>query len=152
MHQSYTTINHILRQAYYTKNDSCALKIVLKEIMETQHKSKRLTLRRGKQGLTCARAFHFYKDRSKIILRGVCCCQRMVMGTLTTSPTGLSRAAPMNYLHIYVALLPTFLSQTMANRILGCLPTISYHEGVPFYFSFIMMMTLPPTFAYTSHG
>jgi hypothetical protein len=40
----------------------------------------------------------------------------------------------------------------MANRILGCLPTISYHEGVPFYFSFIMMMTLPPTFAYTSHG
>jgi hypothetical protein len=97
MHQSYTTINHILRQAYYTKNDSCALKIVLKEIMETQHKSKRLTLRRGKQGLTCARAFHFYKDRSKIILRGVCCCQRMVMGTLTTSPTGLSRAAPMNY-------------------------------------------------------
>ena len=75
----------------------------------------------------------------------------MVMGTPTTSPTGLPRAAPMNYFYVYVALLPTFLSQTMANRILGCLPTISYHEGVPFYFSFIMM-TLLPTFAYTSHG
>jgi hypothetical protein len=69
-------------------------------------------------------------------LRGVCCCQRMVMGTLTTSPTGLPRAAPMNYLHIYVALLPSFLAQTTANRILGCLPIITYHEGVPFYFSF----------------
>ena len=45
-------------QAHYTKNDSCALKKVLKGRMETQCKSKRLTLRRGKQGLTCARAFH----------------------------------------------------------------------------------------------
>ena len=95
MHRSYTTADHILGQAYYTKNDSYALKKVLKERMVTQHKSKRLTLRRGKQGLTCARAFHFFKDRSKIILRGVCCCQRMIVGTLTTSPTRLSRAAPM---------------------------------------------------------
>ena len=63
--------------------------------MVTQHKSKRLTLRRGKQGLTCARAFHFSKDKSKIVLRGVCCCQRMIVGTLTTLSTRLSRAAPM---------------------------------------------------------
>jgi hypothetical protein len=31
---------------------------------------------------------------------------------------------------------PPLLSQTMANRILGCLPTISYHGGVPFFFFF----------------
>ena len=28
------------------------------------------------------------------------------------------------------------LSQTMANRILGCLPTITYHGGVPILFTF----------------
>jgi hypothetical protein len=30
------------------------------------------------------------------------------------------------------------LSQTMANRILGCLPTMAYHGGVPF-FLFLML-------------
>ena len=49
-HYSYTTINRIPGQAYYTKNDSCAFEKVLKERMETQHKSKRKALRRGKQG------------------------------------------------------------------------------------------------------
>jgi len=51
-HYSYTTINRIPVQAYYTKNDSCAFKKVLKERMETQHKNKRIALRRGKQGFT----------------------------------------------------------------------------------------------------
>ena len=50
-HHSYTKINLILGQAYYTKNDICAFEKVLKEMMVTQHKSKRKALRRGKQGL-----------------------------------------------------------------------------------------------------
>jgi hypothetical protein len=57
--------------AHYTKNDSYALEEVLKERMVTQHKNKRLALRRGKQGLTRARAFCF-KNRGKNVLRGVC--------------------------------------------------------------------------------
>jgi hypothetical protein len=41
------------------------LKEVLKESMVTQHKSKRQALRRGKQGLSCARAFYFVnRDKS----------------------------------------------------------------------------------------
>ena len=59
MHQSYTAVNRILGQAHYTKNDNYALEKVLKERMVTQHENKRLALRRGKQGLTCARAFYF---------------------------------------------------------------------------------------------
>ena len=37
-HHSYTTINLIPGQAYYTKNDSYAFEKVLKERMVTQHK------------------------------------------------------------------------------------------------------------------
>ena len=48
---SYTKINLILGQAYYTKNNSGAFEKVLKEMVVTQHKSKRKALRRGKQGL-----------------------------------------------------------------------------------------------------
>ena len=31
--------------------------------METQHKSKRKAIRRGKQGFSCARAFYLNKNR-----------------------------------------------------------------------------------------
>ena len=41
MHQSYTVVNSILGQTHYTKNDKYALKMVLKEVMVTQHKNKR---------------------------------------------------------------------------------------------------------------
>ena len=63
-YHSYASINRILGQAHYTKNDSYALEEVLKKRMVTQHKNKRLALRRGKQGLTRARAFYF-KNRGK---------------------------------------------------------------------------------------
>ena len=42
MHQSYTLANSILGQACYTKNDKYALKKVLKEMMVTQHKNKKI--------------------------------------------------------------------------------------------------------------
>jgi hypothetical protein len=35
---------------------------------------------------------------------------------------------------------PPLLSQTMANRILGCMPIIAYHGGVPFSFLFEVIM------------
>ena len=50
-YHSYAKINRVPGQTHYTKNDSSALKKVLKELMETQHKNKRKALRRGKQGL-----------------------------------------------------------------------------------------------------
>ena len=62
-HQSYTTINHVLGQTHYTKNGSYGLEKVLKEEMVTHPKCKRLALRRGKQGLTCARDFLFLKQK-----------------------------------------------------------------------------------------
>ena len=39
-HHSYTKINLIPGQTYYTKNDSGAFEKVLKEMMVTQHKNK----------------------------------------------------------------------------------------------------------------
>ena len=44
-YHSYTKINLIPGQAYYTKNDSGAFEKVLKELMETQHKIRRKALR-----------------------------------------------------------------------------------------------------------
>ena len=65
----------------------------------TQHESKRKALRRGKQGLNhVLELFKFlksYREHKNKVLRGVCCCQRLVVGTLTPLSTRLSRAAPM---------------------------------------------------------
>ena len=55
------------------------------KIVETHPISKRLALRRGKQGFTCARAFHFYKTEVKTILGGGCSCKQMAIESLLSS-------------------------------------------------------------------
>ena len=65
--------------------------------MVTQHKSKRLALRRGKQRLSCARAFYFFLNRDKMFLRGDCFCQRMVIEFLSSSTLNKLRAVPNLY-------------------------------------------------------
>ena len=82
-------------QAHYTKNDNYALEKVLNERMVTQHKSKRLALRRGKKRLSCARAF--FLNRDKMFLRGDCFCQRMVIEFLSSSILNKLRAVPNLY-------------------------------------------------------
>jgi hypothetical protein len=91
--------------------------------METQHKSKRKALHRGKQWLNMCWSFSFVKQRDKNwVLRGGCLCQRLAMGFLLSSIQKWS-----NFLRERLSLFvlfykawhsspPFFLSQTMANR------------------------------------
>ena len=46
-YHSYAKINRVPGRTHYTKNDSSALKKVLKELMETQHKNKKRSFVEG---------------------------------------------------------------------------------------------------------
>ena len=72
MHQSYTLVNSILGQAHYTKNDRYALKKVLKEVMVTQHKNKKIGPSQREAGIKHVLELFILKIEAKIILRGDC--------------------------------------------------------------------------------
>ena len=77
----------------------------------TQHKVKEWSFKEESiDCYICARAFILKTSREykSKVLRGVCCCQRMVVGTLTTSSTGLTRAAPILFIFGWHSFQPFF--------------------------------------------
>ena len=66
MHQTYTLVNSILGQSYYTKNYKYALKKVLKEVMVTQHKNKK----QREAGIKHVLELFIFKTEAKFILGG----------------------------------------------------------------------------------
>ena len=83
-----------------------------------------------------------YKTEIKIVLGGDCSCQQMAIEFLLSFTKKVESDSELLILGIYNMQFyivwhssQPLLSQTMANQILGCLPTISYHGGVPIFIS-----------------
>jgi hypothetical protein len=146
-----------LGQAHYTKNDSHALKKVLKvRRWRLNIKVKERPFTEGSRDLTCARAFSFVKHRYKFILRGGCFLSTTGNGFLLSSILNkwvwfrvLWKFGTLVLFYKALALLPTFsfLKPWLTDSI-GCPPTFTYHEGVPF-FSFLDLDYNGPTSSLT---